>query len=156
MVDDNSKYQPFGFEFNKIDIYRIGGEKVIYCSEEQARLLPPEMMWKWMKHEPLNRTEQTPFGTDFSWEREVRLNRSELKLIGPNDIVEGSSLGNIKFSFTYIYVPSLQWKQLLINDLSIILDKWLKEQQGSSEYYWFKSFYGDLLAEYEHVIVPLS
>ncbi|HHQ4314397.1 TPA: hypothetical protein ACSP7Z_005114 [Serratia fonticola] len=156
MSGDKSKYQPFGFEFNKIDIYRIGGEKVIYCSEEQFKLLPQEMRWKWMRHEPLARTQQAPFGTDFSWEREVRLNQSELQLIGPNEIVDGSGLGNVNFTFTNIYVPSSAWKEKLIRDLQTLLNSCLQEQEGSPDYYWLKEFYSDMMSEYELVIVSLS
>lgn len=152
MSDDKSKYQPFGFEFYKNDIYRIGGEHVIYCSEQSARRLPPEDLWKWMRHEPLIRTTQAPYGTDFSWEREVRVNRSELPFTGPNEIVDASTLGNVKFAFTRIYVPSIYWKDRLINELRTILNRWLKEEEHSEHYRWFEEFYDDMLSEYQFTI----
>lgn len=152
MSDDKSKYQPFGFEFYKNDIYRIGGEHVIYCSEQSAMRLPPEDLWKWMRHEPLIRTPQSPYGTDFSWEREVRVNRSELHLTGPNEIVDVSTIGSVKFAFTRIYVPSNYWKDRLINELRALLNRWLKEEEHSEHYHWLEDFYDDMMSEYQFTI----
>lgn len=156
MSNDNSKYQPFGLEFNKNDIYSLGGEHVIYCSEEEARKLPQEMRWKWMRHEPLSRTDKTPYGVDFTWEREVRLPLDELELIGPNDIVEASSLGNVNFTFTGIYVPTPMWRERLLHELRAVLNSRLRNEEGNSNHFWYEAFYDDMMSEYEYTIFSLT
>ncbi|HEP1896350.1 TPA: hypothetical protein VCC33_002134 [Kluyvera cryocrescens] len=159
MSDDKSKYQPFGFEFYKNFIYKIGGQHVIYCSEESSRRLPSEDLWKWVRHEPLVRTQQAPYGIDFSWEREIRVNRSELEFMGANEFVDGSSPGNVNFAFTRIYVPSPEWKEKLLKELSVMLNTWLNDNYNKVddyEYEWLKEFYADMLSEYDFIIECIS
>ncbi|CVG57909.1 Uncharacterised protein [Serratia marcescens] len=150
--EDKSKYQPFGFEFYKNDIYKIGGEHVIYCSEESAKRLSQEDVWKWMRHEPLVRTVQTPYGTDFSWEREVRVNASKINFLGPSEIVEASSPSEVRFAFTHIYVPSILWKQRLLSELRGLLDKKLKEDERDPGYCYYEEFYNSMMLAYKYAI----
>ncbi|HEL6465915.1 TPA: hypothetical protein UO481_000895 [Klebsiella pneumoniae] len=147
MSDDKSKYQPFGFEFNKRDIYKIGGEYVIYCSRESSKKLPQEFMWKWMIHEPLSQTTQTPYGIDFTWEREVRVNSSRINFLGPSDIVDRSSLSNVMFAFTCIYVPSIYWKGRFLKEVDVLLDGWLSELKNENNYYLYEMFYNEVIEE---------
>lgn len=156
MADDKSKYQPFGFEFYKNDIYKIGGEKVIYCSEEDAKTLPQEHIWKWVRHEPLIRTEQAPYGIDFSWEREVRINRSKFHLLGPSEIVDASTASNVQFAFERIYVPSLGWKERLLDELRLSLDRKLKEDVNNPHYQDYDEFYDSMMTVYSNAIESIS
>ncbi|ENB8332132.1 TPA: hypothetical protein PXN16_002457 [Yersinia enterocolitica] len=89
--DDSSKYQPFGFEFPKREIFRQGGRPVIYSTNEEKWLLDKSIHWRFMPFDLLATSDKTPYGIDFTWEREWRLNEAELpigdatRIIVPNE-----------------------------------------------------------------------
>lgn len=90
MHRDKSKYQPFGFKFHKSRIFELGGRAVIYTPDYEKELIHADMQWRYMRHDPLARSQRTPYGVDFTWEREWRLPDPEidlsdgLKIIVPN------------------------------------------------------------------------
>lgn len=84
-VNENnfSRYQPFGIIFEKKYIFKKGGRPVIYQTDEEYNLLPPQLQWRHVRYEP---------GLiDFTWEREWRIScdvldfkPSEVAIIVPN------------------------------------------------------------------------
>lgn len=90
MHRDKSKYQPFGFKYSKKKIFERGGRAVVYSPDYEKNLMDSSMLWRYMRHDPLAITDRTPYGVDFTWEREWRLPSVEievlesLKIIVPN------------------------------------------------------------------------
>lgn len=80
MHSDKSKYQPFGFKFLKQRIFQLGGRAAIYAPDYEKNLIHESMMWRYMRHDPLSISERTPYGVDFTWEREWRLPVPELEV----------------------------------------------------------------------------
>ncbi|QDK20844.1 hypothetical protein ES815_22030 [Leclercia adecarboxylata] len=109
---DKSKYQPFGFKFHKKDIFKMGGRAVIYTPDHERDLIHETMLWRYMRHDPLAISNRTPYGVDFTWEREWRLPEPEL------GILEGLA----------IIVPNEEFYQRVID----ITDEWVEE---SAAYY---------------------
>ena len=87
MYRDKSKYQPFGFKFYKKSIFRSGGREVIYSPENEKHLIHESMLWRYMRHDPLVVSERTPYGVDFTWEREWRLPSNELPVLEAKNII---------------------------------------------------------------------
>ncbi|EMB4649821.1 hypothetical protein [Klebsiella aerogenes] len=91
MHRDTSKYQPFGFKFHKSKIFELGGRAVIYTPDYERELIHADMQWRYMRHDPFAISNRTPYGVDFTWEREWRLPEPEidlsegLKIIVPNE-----------------------------------------------------------------------
>ncbi|MGK4439140.1 hypothetical protein ACSMDG_09250 [Yersinia proxima] len=80
MHSDKSKYQPFGFKFLKRSIFNLGGRAVIYSPDYEKNLIHDDLIWRYMRHDPLAYSEKTPYGVDFTWEREWRLPEPELSV----------------------------------------------------------------------------
>ncbi|MGU3521815.1 hypothetical protein ACLBW2_01735 [Enterobacteriaceae bacterium C23F] len=78
MHRDKSKYQPFGFKFYKKQIFALGGRAVIYAPDYERDLLPQSIIWRYMRHDPFAISDRSPYGVDFTWEREWRLPEPEL------------------------------------------------------------------------------
>jgi hypothetical protein len=87
MHRDKSKYQPFGFKFYKKRIFGFGGRAVIYTPEYEKELIHESMMWRYMRHDPLATGQQTPYGVDFTWEREWRLPDPEIAVLEAINII---------------------------------------------------------------------
>ncbi len=91
MHSDKSKYQPFGFKFLKRYVFELGGRAVIYAPDYEKNLIHEDSMWRYMRHDPLAYSDKTPYGVDFTWEREWRLPDASLEvtncmsIIVPND-----------------------------------------------------------------------
>ncbi|HIE0938497.1 TPA: hypothetical protein ACXJPN_001669 [Serratia marcescens] len=125
--NDQSKYQPFGLEFVKSDIYKLGGKHVIYCTYDEFLTLPDHLKWRYVRHEPLLRDRERPYGIDFTWEREIRINSGEVILFGESEITFPSCIGNIDFSFTNILVPNEIYVERLMGELSKYYEDTFKE-----------------------------
>ncbi|MDK2375299.1 hypothetical protein [Serratia fonticola] len=87
MHKDKSKYQPFGFKFYKKRIFRLGGRAVIYSPESEKELIHESIRWRYMRHDPLAISDRTPYGVDFTWEREWRLPEPELSILDAVNII---------------------------------------------------------------------
>lgn len=74
-----SRYSPFGIIFDKHHLYDCGARPVIYGSSDEFYMLPEEMRWRHMRYEPTSNP-----STDFTWEREWRIQTEELP-IGPEN-----------------------------------------------------------------------
>ena len=156
IADDKSKYQPFGLEFWKSDIYTLGGAPVIYGTRKDYELLPPELRWRWMHHDPLLRDEKRPFGIDFSWEREVRVNTEKIILLGESPITGPSFVGDVDLAFNSIILPNDFYKKRLLKDLDKALDEDANRSARSErEYEWLLDFYDGLLEQYKNQITTL-
>ncbi|ENR1039427.1 TPA: hypothetical protein MYH88_000991 [Klebsiella pneumoniae] len=116
--DDTSKYQPFGFEFSKRRVFTAGGRPVIYSPIAEKQLLDPVIQWRFMPFDLDARSESSPFGIDFTWEREWRLNEPELSL----DEV------------SRIFVPNERYRELLIDRTNDIVSESISED--TSDYYY--------------------
>lgn len=116
--DDTSKYQPFGFQISKRSVFAAGGRPVIYSPVADKQLLDPSIHWRFMPFDLDIKSEKTPFGIDFTWEREWRLNDAEL----PLDDVDR------------IYVPNEQYRKLLIERTNEIVHNTIS--QDPSDYYY--------------------
>jgi len=88
-----SRYSPFGFLFNKINIFAQGGRPVIYQTDAEYYQLPEHLRWRHMKYEP---SSEPVF--DYAWEREWRL---------PVDRLE------IHPSYTHLVLPNRDWAERL-------------------------------------------
>ena len=66
-----SKYSPFGVMFKKEWIFEQGGRPVIYQPGAEYDVLPDVLKWRHVTYEPPT--------TDFTWEREWRVNCAELQ-----------------------------------------------------------------------------
>ncbi|MEL5266022.1 hypothetical protein GVN99_15390 [Serratia marcescens] len=98
ILDDSSKYQPFGFEFSKGEIFSLGGRPAIYSTQNEKSLLDKSIHWRFMPFDLQAVSTRTPYGIDFTWEREWRLNEAEL-------LIEDA---------TRIYVPNKWYACLLV------------------------------------------
>lgn len=78
MLDDKSKYQPFGFRFRKKTIFMEGGRPVIYSTKEEKWQIDEGMHWRFMHFDPFFRSDTAIHGVDFTWEREWRVPKPEL------------------------------------------------------------------------------
>lgn len=87
MHSDKSKYQPFGFKFLKKQIFGLGGRAVIYAPDYERDLLPESILWRYMRHDPFAITDRTPYGVDFTWEREWRIPEPELAVLDATSII---------------------------------------------------------------------
>lgn len=87
MHSDKSKYQPFGFKFLKRYIFELGGRAVIYAPDYEKHLIHDDLMWRYMRHDPLAYSERTPYGVDFTWEREWRLPDTSLEVMNSMSII---------------------------------------------------------------------
>jgi hypothetical protein len=65
-----SRYSPFGVLFEKQWIFDQGGRPVIYQPDAEYDLLPDERKWRHVRYEPPS--------VDFTWEREWRVQCTEL------------------------------------------------------------------------------
>lgn len=157
ITGDNSKYQPFGLEFSKKDIYTLGGAQVFYCSRADYELLPQELKWRWMIHEPLFRDSHRPYGIDFTWEREVRVNSQKVTLLGESPITGASSVRNVDLAFNSIVVPNSHYKNRLLTDMEKrhFADAKISARD-EREYEWLLEFYEGLLEQYELQIITLD
>ncbi|MEM8239864.1 hypothetical protein Q4R49_19380 [Morganella morganii subsp. sibonii] len=154
IANDTSKYQPFGLEFWKSNIYLLGGAFVIYCTKSDYELLPHELRWRWMNHDPLLRDSRRPYGIDFSWEREVRVNAEKIILLGKSTIIEASSLGNIELAFRSIILPDTNYEERLLYEL----DKYFAAKAhhdacNDRHYDWLCEFFNDVIEEYRNRII---
>jgi hypothetical protein len=68
------RYSQYGLQFEKAWIYRFGGRPVIYQSDEEFNLLPEAYRWRHVRLELGGEKE-----VDFTWEREWRLPKGELR-----------------------------------------------------------------------------
>jgi len=66
--DAYSRYSPFGIILEKRWLYEQGGRPVIYQTNEEFNILPPELQWRHVRYEP---NKEPP--VDFTWEREWRI-----------------------------------------------------------------------------------
>jgi len=94
IIRDRSLYQPFGFEFRKIDIHNLGGRTAIYSPSEEKAELGEKHQWRHVKFDLNDTSNGKEKGHDFTWEREWRLNSSRLSLL----------------ECTGIYVPNSYYK----------------------------------------------
>jgi hypothetical protein len=109
---DRSKYQPFGLKFHKTDIFELGGRAVIYTPDYEKALIHSSLMWRYMRHDPLAISDRTPYGVDFTWEREWRLPSPEILISGARAII----------------VPDQEFYERTI----LITDSWI--QKSADEY----------------------
>lgn len=72
-----SRYSPFGIIVDKRYLFDLGARPVIYGPSQDFTILPEELRWRYVKYDP---TSDPP--TDFTWEREWRIQAEELR-IGP-------------------------------------------------------------------------
>lgn len=87
MHSDKSKYQPFGVKYLKDYVFSQGGRTVIYMPSGEKNLLPDELLWRYMLHDPIATSAERPFGVDFTWEREWRLPVEELSILDAYSII---------------------------------------------------------------------
>lgn len=87
----NFRYRPFGVIVTKLWLFDMGGRHVIYQPEKEFDLLPDQLKYRHVRHEP-NR------GIDFTWEREWRIRVDEISL-DPNVCT--------------LVVPNRQWEKML-------------------------------------------
>ncbi|ENZ8839144.1 hypothetical protein LNM76_25290 [Klebsiella pneumoniae] len=118
MHRDKSKYQPFGFKYYKRDIFALGGRAVIYAPDYERPLIHESMMWRYMRHDPLAFSDRTPFGVDFTWEREWRLPEPELSIIDAISII----------------VPNHDYIQRVYKDTQIWLDNNARIMEQECDY----------------------
>lgn len=85
-----SKYTPFGFQYQKSKVFTNGGRPVIYSTREEyeRERNNANLNWRFVNYNPNNNGR-----TDFSWEREWRINKKHIpvkpeitKLVFPNKI----------------------------------------------------------------------
>lgn len=111
-----SRYSPFGIRFKKEWIFERGGRPVIYQPDSEFNLLPDTLRWRHMRYEP--------GGIDFTWEREWRVNCSELQFTP---------------EVASVVMPNKEWAERLIQDhaqeqefqvrqYSLFMDEQLAEQ----------------------------
>lgn len=86
ILSDKSKYQPFGFQFRKKDIFDLGGRHAIYSPNSEVHELGPHT-WRHVPFDLSTNFMNTGTGFDFSWEREWRLNRDHLSLLKCTGII---------------------------------------------------------------------
>lgn len=89
------RYRPFGIQLSKTWVFDRGGRPVIYQTDAEFVVLPPELRWRHVRYEP-NRTPPV----DFTWEREWRVLADELPL-PPGEaiiLVPGESWGGLRCS----------------------------------------------------------
>lgn len=84
---DQSRYQPFGFKFVKRFIYSQGGKPVIYGTCEDFNELPDSLRWRFAPHDLDPVKTKTPYGLDYTWEREWRLRTDALDLLEAVQII---------------------------------------------------------------------
>lgn len=65
-------YARYGIAIRKEDLYKLGARPVIYGAEEEKSLLHEDIKWRFEKYIPNIR--------DFSWLREWRIKRGEIRL----------------------------------------------------------------------------
>lgn len=155
---DKSKYQPFGLEFYKSDICKLGGQHTINCTQEESYSLPPDLLWRYARYEPLLRDIEHPYGIDFSWEREIRVNNSEITLHGESPITGPTYIGNVDFAFNYILVPNISFASRLLYELSGFYKKSFAElsKEKPEDAHWYQEFFYSLMDEYELRIQSLD
>lgn len=86
------RYSPFGIMFSKNYIFDLGGRPVIYGPDEDYNKLHDDLKYRYVKFDP---------PIDFTWEREWRLNKSDLTL---------------RFNEASIILPSGVWAERLIEE----------------------------------------
>ncbi|CZW65401.1 hypothetical protein RJO53_003032 [Enterobacter hormaechei] len=86
MKHQTSRYMPFGFSFEKSYLFEQGGRHVIYQTKEEGIAMPSEMHWRHVTYNP-NETSKRKEGIDFTWEREWRLNKSQLSILDINSVI---------------------------------------------------------------------
>lgn len=89
-----SRYSPFGVMFEKKWIFEKGGRPVIYQPGSEYDALPESHKWRHVRYDPCT---ETP--TDFTWEREWRIQTEELKFSPSN---------------ASVVVPDRDWAECLI------------------------------------------
>ncbi|MEL5666144.1 hypothetical protein [Serratia ureilytica] len=87
MKHQTSKYTKFGFAFNKVKIFEMGGRHVIYQPKCEACNLPKSLHWRHVTYDPTNVSFKRKNGVNFTWEREWRLNEKELSIKHANKII---------------------------------------------------------------------
>lgn len=122
------RYRPFGIEVKKRWAFECGGRPVIYQPESEYEALPDSHRWRHVRYEP----DAAP-PIDFSWEREWRIQASELAF-HPGDV--------------RIVVPDDTWILSLIReheeqtDYRIQMEaiaygqEWLMQNREPFEYSW--------------------
>lgn len=68
----SKRYEPYGIAVTKEWLFSKGGRPVIYQKADEYKWLPPTLQYRHVAYEPPK--------TDFTWEREWRVNTSELDL----------------------------------------------------------------------------
>jgi hypothetical protein len=74
----NHRYEKYGVMVSKELVFKNGGRPVIYQTEHEFNFLPEELKWR---HVTFN-----PPKIDFTWEREWRINASEME-VTPEDFL---------------------------------------------------------------------
>ncbi|KJP44261.1 hypothetical protein AWI33_03435 [Klebsiella aerogenes] len=87
MRHQSSRYTKFGFAFDKLEIFKMGGRHVIYQSKSEASVLPDSLHWRHVTYNPNDIAPNRTKGVNFTWEREWRLNEPELSIILAHAII---------------------------------------------------------------------
>jgi len=87
MAHQSSKYTCFGFAFDKANIFSLGGRHVIYQKKSEASCLPKFLHWRHVTYDPDDVGRTKPYGVDFTWEREWRLNKDSLDISSATKII---------------------------------------------------------------------
>ncbi|MEQ9866074.1 hypothetical protein [Pectobacterium aroidearum] len=155
---DRSKYQPFGLEFYKNDIYTLGGKQIINCTQEESHSLPDNLKWRYARHEPLLRDNDHPHGIDFTWEREIRVNSSVIDFYGESSIIGPTYRGNVDFAFNRILVPNHFFLKKLLYNLSEYYKKEFNENslKKPEDAPLYDEFFYCWIEEYERRIQSLN
>ncbi|MBN8450220.1 MAG: hypothetical protein J0M13_14650 [Candidatus Accumulibacter sp.] len=70
---ERPRYEPYGIAVSKKWLYEQGGRPVIYDHPDAFPQYPESLRYRFVPYDPTN-------GTDFTWEREWRIQAAELKL----------------------------------------------------------------------------
>ncbi|WP_138919691.1 hypothetical protein [Pantoea agglomerans] len=158
IISDRSKYQPFGLGFFKSDIHKLGGQPVLNLSQDDYNFLPHHIRWRYARHEPLLRDENHPYGIDFSWEREIRVNSNIISLMGESLITTHSSIDNVDFAFSNVFVPNNRYVAKLLSALHLNwshkFSEFIKEKPQDA--YWYRCFLDSLMDEFEEKTLSLN
>lgn len=119
MHKDKSKYQPFGLKFYKKKVFGFGGRAVIYTPEYEKEFIHESMMWRYMRHDPSATSPQTPYGVDFTWEREWRLPEPEIAVLEAINII----------------VPNEEYIQRVHDDTELMLHQSAQDMHAHYGYY---------------------
>lgn len=95
-----SRYTPFGFQYTKLTIFKMGGRPVIYSTKKEAikQNKNSEINWRYVTYNP---NPQAVDYLDFTWEREWRIRKSNIP---------------IKNDLTKLVFPNRKWIDRFIED----------------------------------------